>query len=295
MTTAEDLQEFLTSRRANVQPEQVGFPNAHGRRRVRGLRREEVAERAGISTDYYIRLERGRVRGISDEVLGAVARALLLSPAEHTHLLNLVAAATRVRVPAQRQPRAVRPSLLRLLDSMETVPAMIQGPRTDVLAMNRLGAALYPGLGTTEPGGRNLARFVYLDERAPDFYDDWTQSARDCVAMLRLASGRTPDDRLMNELIGELSVQSEHFRALWAEHDVRDHRSGTKILHHPMVGELAVTYESLDVGDSDQRLVSYTVAPGSPSAGALALLASWNAPVRDVETTGADSESRRER
>lgn len=278
MTNPDDLRDFLVSRRAHVQPEQVGFPAGDARRRVSGLRREEVAELAGISTDYYIRLERGRVRGISDEVLGAVARALLLSPAEHDHLLNLVANANRVRIPAQRQPRAVRPSLLRLLQSMDGVPAMIQGPRTDVLALNRLGSALYVGLSQTPPEQRNLARFVYLDERAPDFYDDWMQSARDCVAMLRLAAGQTPEDRMMNQLIGELSVRSEHFRSLWAEHDVRDHRTGTKVLHHPVVGQLTVTYESLDVGASDQRLVTYTVEPGSPSADALALLASWASP-----------------
>lgn len=277
MDHGQEIRDFLVSRRARLAPEDVGLVSGDADRRVPGLRREEVAGLAGISIDYYIRLERGRVGGVSDAVLHAVARALLLDDAEHQHLLDLATAATQVQVRAPRTSRHVRPSLLRLLDAMPGVPAMVQSGRTDVLAVNPLANALYVGLGSGPVSSRNIARFVYLDDRSPDFYADWLQSARDCVAMLRLAAGRTPGDRALNELVGELSVRSEQFRKLWADHDVRDHRTGIKTLHHPVVGQLTLTYESLQVGGSEQTLLTYTAEPGSPSADALAVLASWSA------------------
>jgi hypothetical protein len=163
---------------------------------------------------------------------------------------------------------------------MEGVPAMIQSHRTDILAMNPLADALYLPLSGAHSRDRNIARFVYLDERSPDFYADWMQSARDCVAMLRLASGRNPHDRLLNELIGELSVRSEYFRQLWADHNVRHHTTGTKTVHHPVVGELTVTYESLQIGDAGQSLVTYTAEADSASADALTMLSSWTASER---------------
>jgi transcriptional regulator with XRE-family HTH domain len=272
-----EIREFLASRRAKVNPEDVGLSAGYRARRVPGLRREEVAELAGVSIDYYIQLERGRSTGVSEAVLNAVARALLLNSAEREHLFNLTKPNRTTRKPPQRNAQKVRPSLLRLVDAMDsTVPAMIQGRRTDVLAINRLANALYLDIGTGDVEERNIARFVFLDPRSQDFYDDWNRSARDAVAMLRLASGRH-DDRFLNELIGELTVRSPIFAQLWADHNVRHHTTGKKTLHHPLVGELTVTYESMQTGDSGHSLVTYTAEPGSPSADALALLASWTA------------------
>lgn len=270
-----EIREFLTSRRAKVNPGDVGLPAGYRVRKVPGLRREEVAELAGVSIDYYIQLERGKSSGVSEAVLDAVARALLLNSAEREHLFNLTKPNRTTRRPPQRTAQRVRPSLHTLIEAMDnTVPAMIQGRRTDVLAINRLADALYLQIGTREVEDRNIARFVFLDRGSQDFYDDWERSARDAVAMLRLASGRH-DDRSLNELIGELTVRSSIFAQLWADHNVRHHTTGTKTLHHPLVGELTVTYESMQTGDSGHSLVTYTAEPGSPSADALALLASW--------------------
>jgi transcriptional regulator with XRE-family HTH domain len=279
MSREHEISEFLVSRRARVQPDMVGLPAGSGQRRVPGLRREEVAQLSGLSTEYYIRLERGRLSSMSASVLNAVARALMLDDAERQHLFDLIGPDTATRKPAYRSPVRVRPSLLRLLEMMEGVPAMIQNHRTDVLAANNLGRALYPHL-FSEPGRpANLARSIFLDPRAVDFYASWEQSARDNVAMLRLASGTHNDDRLLHELVGELSVQSPEFRSLWNEHDVRRHTTGLKTLHHPIVGDIEVTYESLATGDGDNTIVTYTVKPDSPAETALTLLASWSVPV----------------
>ena len=285
MAGSSEISAFLSSRRAKISPEDAGVPTYGGTRRVPGLRREEIAHLAGISVDYYTRLERGKTSG-SESVLYAIARALQLDDAETAHLIDLVkppAKSGRTRVPALQR---VRPGMRRLLDSMPEVPAMIQNGRMDILASNSLGNALYLGFGATPKRPANFARFVFLDPRAPDFYMDWARAATDCVAMLRLHAGRHPEDKALSDLIGELSVHSEQFRQWWARHDVRAHSSGTKSFHHPVVGDLTVAYESLDIAsDTEQMLVTYTVEPASPSAQALSLLGSWISthPTKDSE------------
>lgn len=275
MAGPSEISEFLSSRRAKISPEQAGVPTFGGTRRVPGLRREEVAHLAGVSVDYYTRLERGKTTG-SESVLHAIASALQLDAAETAHLMDLVkppARAARTRVPAQQRVRA---GVQRLLDSMPGVPAVVQNGRMDILASNTLGDALYLGFGATAQRPANFARFVFLDPRAPDFYADWNRAATDSVAMLRLHAGRHPEDKALADLVGELSVHSEHFGQWWARHDVRTHSSGSKSFHHPIVGDLTVDFESLDIAaDTEQILVTYTVEPDSPSAQALNLLGSW--------------------
>lgn len=275
MAGPSEISEFLSSRRAKISPEEAGVPTYGGTRRVPGLRREEVAHLAGVSVDYYTRLERGKTTG-SESVLLAIARALQLDEAETAHLLDLVkprARGARPRVPAQQR---VRPGVQRLLDSMPEVPAVVQNGRMDILASNPLGSALYLGFGATPTRPANFARFVFLDPRAPEFYVDWNRAATDSVAMLRLHAGRHPEDKALSDLVGELSVHSEQFRHWWVRHDVRAHSSGSKSFHHPIAGDLTVAFESLAIlGDSQQMLVTYTVEPNSPSAQALNLLGSW--------------------
>jgi transcriptional regulator with XRE-family HTH domain len=237
---------------------------------------EEVAQLAGVSVDYYIRLERGHTQGISETVLDAVARALRLDDTERAHLFDL-AQPTPARARRRRplSPQKVRPALRRALELLG-VPALIQGRRMDVLAANRLGYALYTDFEARPSRERNFAHFVFLDEAARTLYADWDRAAGDCVAMLRLYAGRHPDDPQLIELIGELSVRSEAFRRMWGDHDVLAHMTGTKRLHHPIVGDLTLDYEVLTVeGDPEQALVLYVPEPASPSAEALDLLASW--------------------
>jgi transcriptional regulator with XRE-family HTH domain len=280
-----DLREFLASRRAKVTPQQAGLPTYGGHRRVPGLRREEVALLAGVSVEYYTRLERGNAHGVSDSVLEALVRALQLDEAERAHLFDLArasAATTRTRRrPAQQR---VRPGVQHLLDAMTDVPAFVQNGRLDVLAANTLARALYAELfDDTAPHrtpGRppNHARYTFLDPRAADFYPDWNRAAADSVSLLRAEVGRNPDDRHTTELIGELTTRSERFSALWATHDVRWHTSGTKLFHHPVVGDLALAYEGMELtADPGQTLITFTAEPGSPSQQALIFLASWAA------------------
>ncbi|MET9501978.1 helix-turn-helix transcriptional regulator [Streptomyces sp. NPDC006622] len=276
MDRSSEIREFLRTRRARITPEQAGLAPYGGARRVPGLRREEVAQLAGVSVDYYIRLERGRTRGVSETVLDAVARALRLDDTERAHLFDLTqptpARARRKRPPA---PQRVHPVLYRTLDSLG-VPAVVQGRRTDVLAANRLAHALYTDFEARPRRERNFARFVFLDEAARTLYADWDQVAGDCLATLRLYAGRHPDDPQLTELIGELSLRSDTFRRMWADHDVVTHTSGTKRLHHPLVGDLTLDYVVLAVeGDPEQSLVVYTPEPASRSAEALDILASW--------------------
>lgn len=275
MAGPSEISEFLSSRRAKISPEDAGVPTFGGTRRVPGLRREEVAHLAGVSVDYYTRLERGKTTG-SERVLHAIARALQLDEAETAHLMDLVkppVRGARTRAPAQQR---VRPGVQRLLDSMPEVPAVVQNGRMDILASNPLGNALYLGFGATPTRPANFARFVFLDPRAPEFYADWNRAATDSVAMLRLHAGRHPEDRALSDLVGEFSVQSDQFRHWWARHDVRAHTSGSKSFHHPIAGDLTVAFESLAIlGDSEQMLVTYTAEPNSPSAQALNLLGSW--------------------
>jgi transcriptional regulator with XRE-family HTH domain len=283
MDRSSEIREFLRTRRARITPEQAGLAPHGGPRRVPGLRREEVAQLAGVSVDYYIRLERGRTQGVSETVLEAVARALQLDDAERAHLFDLTQPTTaRTRRKRPLAPQRVHPVLYRTLDSL-SVPAVVQGRRTDVLAANRLAYALYTDFEARPRRERNFARFVFLDEAARTLYADWDQVAGDCLAALRLYAGRHPDDPQLTELIGELSLHSDTFRRLWADHDVRAHASGVKRLHHPLVGDLTLDYVALAVeGDPDQTLVIYTPEPASPSAEALSILASWTG----TSTTG---------
>lgn len=276
MDRSSEIREFLRTRRARITPDQAGLAPHGGARRVPGLRREEVAQLAGVSVDYYIRLERGRTQGVSETVLEAVARALQLDDTERAHLFDLARPTTaRARRKRPLAPQRVHPVLYRTLDSL-SVPAVVQGRRTDVLAANRLAHALYTDFEARPRRERNFARFVFLDEAARTLYTDWERVAGDCLAMLRLYAGRHPDDPQLTELIGELSLHSDTFRRMWADHNVVAHTTGTKRLHHPLVGDLTLDYVVLAVeGDPEQTLTIYTPEPASPSAEALGLLASW--------------------
>ena len=243
-----------------------------------GLRREEVALLAGVSVDYYTRLERGNLNGVSETVLEALARALQLDDAERAHLFDL-ARASQAMPRARRRPakRGVRPGVQRVLDAVAAAPAFVRNGRMDILAANSLGRALY-SQHFDSPHGPNSARFIFLDPRAHDFYVDWEQVATDAVAVLRSEAGRDPYDRDLSDLVGELSTQSETFRTRWAAHNVRFHDTGTKRFHHPVVGDLTLTYENLElVGDSGLMMFVYTAEVGSKSEEALNLLASWTA------------------
>ncbi|MFF0429147.1 helix-turn-helix transcriptional regulator [Streptomyces sp. NPDC004520] len=266
-----DLSGFLQSRRARIRPEDVGLP-AHGRRRVPGLRREEVAQLAGVSVDYYIRLEQGRGQNVSEAVLEAIGRVLELDGTEQAHLRDLIRPAQAARRAASRGRQAVRPGVQLLLDGMADTPAFVLGRRMDVLAWNALADAI-AGFSRKSPSELNQARQVFLDPTAPVCYPDWTAVAAETVAYLRLDAGRHPDDPAMTSLVGELSVKSEDFRRLWADHQVKEKTYGVKRLVHAVAGELEFGYETLALpGDPDQLLVAYTVAPGSATADRLTLL-----------------------
>lgn len=232
---------------------------------------------AGISVEYYTRLERGNTRGVSEDVLEGIARALQFDEAERAHLFDLV----RVTTPTSRARRRpsqerVRPSVQQILDSMSTTPAYVRNGRLDVLAANPLGAALYSNLFADPVRPANSARFLFLNPRAAEFFTDWDRIAHDAVAILRAEAGRDPYDRRLTELVGELSTRSEEFRVRWAAHNVKFHRSGIKRLHHTVVGDLTLNFEAFDLpADPGQRMLVYTAEPGSPSHDALALLASW--------------------
>jgi transcriptional regulator with XRE-family HTH domain len=273
-----EIREFLTSRRAKLTPDVVGL-TSYGPRRVPGLRREEVAVLAGVSVPYYTRLERGNLSGVSESVLEALARALQLDDAERAHLFDLARAAQPTAPKRRRRTQQrVRPSVQHMIDAMTGAPAFVQNRRLDILAANALGRALYSELYIDPVRPVNPARFVFLSPRAPDFYGDWERAASDTVAILRTEAGRDPYDGALSDLVGELSTRSEEFRTRWAAHNVRIHRTGTKDFHHPVVGDLSLTYEMLDLSaDSGLVIVSYTAEPGSKSAEALDLLASWTA------------------
>ncbi|MCT7353267.1 helix-turn-helix transcriptional regulator [Streptomyces sp. 15-116A] len=278
-----ELSEFLRSRRARLKPEDVGLPSYGRHRRVPGLRREELAQLAGMSVAYYTRLEQGNGRNVSTEVLDSIARALRLSDAEHAHLMHLVKPVRRKRKQTAR-PQQVRVGLLQLLDSIETVPAYVSGRRSDILAWNRMAAALFGDWGELPPQERNWARLVFLNPEYRERYVDWDQKASDIVSFLRMDAGRYPDDPQMSTLVGELSMKSEEFRRLWATHDVKEKGHGTKRMRHPLVGELTLAYETFHLPDDpDQALITYHAEPGSPSAEALRLLGSWAADARHPE------------
>jgi len=284
-----EIREFLTSRRAKITPDQVGLPIYGDNRRVPGLRREEVALLAGVSVDYYTRMERGNLGGVSESVLEALARGLQLDEAERTHLFDLARAA-QPTTPTRRRPRnkRVRPGVQRMLDAMTGAPAFVRNGRLDILAANRLGRALYSEMFAGPVQSPNTARFVFLDPRAPDFFGDWERVANEVVAILRSEAGRDPYDRGLSDLVGELSTQSETFRARWAAHNVRFHDTGDKQFHHPVVGDLTLTFETMELSaDSGLTMFAFTAEPGSKSEEALNLLASWTATVDEAETAHA--------
>ncbi|MFB6609024.1 helix-turn-helix domain-containing protein [Agromyces sp. NPDC056379] len=288
MDNRSEVREFLRTRRARITPEQAGLPAYGGNRRVPGLRREEVAMLAGVSVDYYTRLERGTLTGASDTVLDALARALQLDDAESAHLFDLARAANAS--PTARRPRIktgeVRPTLQRVLDAITEAPAIISTTRTDYLAANPLGRALYSVVfAAPQPNG---ARFAFLDPAAADFYPDWDRVTQDVVAALRGEAGRNPYDKRLTDLVGELSTRSERFRTLWAAHNVRHHRTGVKRLRHPVVGAIELSFEAMELpADPGLKLSVFTAEPGSASADALKLLSSWAA------TTDASAEAAR--
>jgi transcriptional regulator with XRE-family HTH domain len=283
-----EIRQFLTSRRARISPEQAGLPTYGGNRRVAGLRREEVALLAGVSVDYYTRLERGNLGGVSEGVLDALARALQLDEAERGHLFDLARAATTTARPRRRPtPQRVRPGIQRILDAMDA-PADLRNGRRDILAANRLGYALYSELYLDPVRPANVARFVFLSPRAREFFPDWEGAANDLVANLRTEAGRNPHDRGLQDLVGELSTRSQEFRSRWAAHHVRQHQTGRKRLHHPVVGNLELTYEVLALpADPGLSLVVYSAEPGSASQDGLKLLASWAASVDQVDQPAA--------
>ena len=293
MDYRDEVREFLTSRRAKLTPEQTGLP-AGANRRVPGLRRAEVAVLANVSVEYYARLERGAIAGASETVLDAVARALRLDEAERTYLFDLARAANRS---PQARPRrrgsgqwSPRQSLAQMLDAIDS-PAVVRNGRLDLLAANRLGRAFYADVYAQHHHPVNLARFCFLDtEHSQAFYPDWEHAADISVALLRTEAGRDPHDRGLQDLIGELSTRSEDFRARWAARNVRIHGSGRKQVRHPVVGELDLVYEELELtAEPGLKLLVYTAEPASTSDERLRLLASWAGTESPVEGPGTAS------
>jgi transcriptional regulator with XRE-family HTH domain len=285
--TKSEIREFLTSRRARITPDQVGLAT-YGPRRVPGLRREEVAVLAGVSVPYYTRLERGDINGVSESVLNALAGALQLDDAERAHLLDLARAAHPTPTPPRRRhaKQRVRPEVQWTLDALTGAAAFVSNDRLDILAANHLGRALYSELYEAPTRPVNTARFVFLDPRAETTFVEWDRVATETVAILRSAAGRDPHNRDLSDLIGELATQSEEFRTRWASHNVRFHNTGVKQFHHPEVGDLALTFNRLDLAaDHGLTMFTYTAEPGSRSEEALNLLGSWTGTVDPTEST----------
>jgi transcriptional regulator with XRE-family HTH domain len=290
MDNRDEVKAFLSSRRAKITPEQAGLA-AYGRnRRVSGLRRSEVADLAGVSVEYYSRLERGNLSGVSETVLDALARALQLDEAERAHLSDLArAAGPAARARHKPSAQQVRPSVQRILDGMSEVPAFVHNGRLDVLAANLLAQALFAPVFADPARPANHARFNFLDPRAHDFWIDWERAADDSVAMLRTEAGRDPYDKALSDLVGELSTRSDAFRIRWAAHDVRLHRTGLKHIHHPVVGDLHLAYDVMELpADPGQTLIALSADPGAPDHDALRLLASWAATHHAAEPTTPD-------
>jgi hypothetical protein len=290
-----EIREFLSSRRARVTPEQAGLPAYGGNRRVKGLRREEVAMLAGVSVDYYVRMERGSLAGASEGVLEALADALRLDEAERAHLFALAReSGTHSSRRKRTSPASVRPAIQQVLDAMTDAPAWVRNGRHDIVAANQLARALYSPVLADPRRPANTTRFVYLNpEAAREFFVDYDRIANDAAAMLRLEAGRNPNDRALIELVGELSTRSDLFRQRWASHDVQFHRSGRKRLRHPVVGRLDLDFESMELASQPGLLLNvYTAPAGTPTADALKLLASWAASQESLptETVAADSD-----
>jgi transcriptional regulator with XRE-family HTH domain len=280
MDNRAQVREFLISRRERISPAQAGLPAYGGaNRRVKGLRREEVALLAGVSIDYYVRMERGDLAGASDAVLDRIATALQLDEAERAHLFDLARAA-QPAPPRQRRAKAsgVTDVIQQILDAITDAPAWVRNARHDMLAANRLARALYAPVLADPRRPANNARFVYLDPAAHEFFADWERAADDIAAMLRSEAGSNPHDKQLVELIGELSTRSEEFRTRWAAHNVRFHRTGHKRLHHPVVGTLDLDFEAMEFpAHPGLTLLAYTAAAGTPTADSLKMLASWAA------------------
>ena len=282
MDPSQDVHDFLATRRARLSPAQAGLPAYDNKRRVAGLRREEVATLAGVSVDYYARLERGNLRGVSESVLESLARALQLDDAERAHLFDLAHSAntgTRARPdkPARPARDPVRQNVRGILAGMTGTPAYVRNTRMDILAANDLCAILYNGVLQPQDLPVNVARFVFLDDRSRTFFGEWEAMADQVVSNLRTEAGRTPKDRALSDLIGELSTRSEEFSTRWARHNVRLHHTATKALHNSLVGEIALTGDAMHLHGDDLVLIAYSAAPDSPDQEKLAFLASWAA------------------
>jgi transcriptional regulator with XRE-family HTH domain len=281
MDNRAEVREFLISRRAKLTPQQVGLPDV-GNRRVPGLRRGEVAALAGVSIEYYSKLERGSLGGVSASVLDAIARALQLDDAERGHLFDLAHAAdgTNAGMRPRRRPAnrwTPRPSLQWVLDTI-AAPAIVRNGRMDLLAVNHLGRAMHASLYDSTTGPPNFARYTFLDDDSHRFYPNWDEAADTCVAILRTEAGRDPYDNRLHDLVGELSTRSDDFRRRWSAHNVRYHGAGTKRFHHQVVGDLTLAYESVDmISEPGLTLTLYAAEPSSSSEQALGLLASWAA------------------
>jgi len=282
-----EIREFLRTRRARITPDEAGLPAYGGNRRVQGLRREEVAMLAGVSVDYYVRMERGSLAGASGSVLQALADALKLDEAERAHLFDMARESGDRSTRRQGSaPTRVRPAIQQVLDAMTDAPAWVRNGRHDILAMNQLARALYSPVLADPRRPANTTRFVYLQPTAAEkFFVDYQRIANDAAAMLRLEAGRNPHDKALIELVGELSTRSELFRQRWASHDVQFHRSGRKRVRHPAVGQLDLDFESMELSSAPGlQLNVYTAAAGTPTADALRLLASWAASQAELAT-----------
>ncbi|GHE73364.1 transcriptional regulator [Streptomyces spiralis] len=294
MDNRDEVSAFLKSRRDKITPEQAGLP-VYGHRRVPGLRRGEVAMLAGVSVEYYTRLERGNLTGVSDQVLDALAQALRLDDTERMHLYDLArtAGAGSKATARRRDPKpTIRPSVARIVEGMPELPAFVQNNRMDKLAANAMGRALYAPMYAEPAWEANSARFAFFSPAAQSFYADYERVTHSAVGALRIAAGKNPYDRDLSNLIGELSTRSDTFRRLWGGHDVHLFREGSKRFHHPVVGDMELDYESMEVPDgSGLSVVVYSAPPDSPSADALKLLASWAADAQQEHTAGTDAQA----
>ncbi len=275
MDARAEIRDFLTSRRARITPQQAGLPQYGGQRRVPGLRRSELATLAGISVEYLTQLERGNAAGASEPVLDALSRALQLDEAERTHLFDLARAASGARGTAGhgRTPQ-VRPSIQRILDTLGS-PAYARTRRGDIVAVNALCTALYGDILDADALPLNIARFVFLDPRSPEFFLDWETVADDTAASLRIEAGRTPNDRQLSDLVGELATRSNAFAERWGKHNVRLHHTATKRLHNAVVGDLELTGDALQLPGEDLVLIVYTAPAGTPAQEKLDFLTRW--------------------
>ena len=297
MDHRKDAHDFLATRRARITPGDAGLPASGDRRRLTGLRREEVATLAGISVDYYARLERGNLRGVSDSVLEALARALRLDDAERAHLHDLArtansttASRTRAAKTARTQRDPVRQHVRAILAGMTGTPAYVRNARMDILAANPLCTVLYNGILDPDALPVNLARFAFLDPRSRDFFGDWDTMADQIVSTLRTEAGRTLADRALSDLIGELTTRSDEFSTRWARHDVRLHHTTHKTLHHSLVGDIELTGHALHLPADGLVVIAYSAAPDSPAEEQLSFLASWAAQHRTTTDTGRRTE-----